>query len=211
LAIRRSLTLAVPLAVFPKFLAMPVASIVPADPAPDLGARPVGTGPWRFAAWAHDDALRFARNPDYWGGAPQAESLVVRIIPDQLVRAAELESGRLDVVEVPFGETARWRERHPAWLQEKPALRVTYIALNNRRGALRTCACDRRSTTRSTSRRFSPPWERPRHPASARSCPARVGTRPDRVRLRPERASSCSPRPARRTARRRSSGAPPTM
>ena len=88
-------------------------------------------------SWAHDDALRFARNAEYWGGAPQAESLVVRIIPDQLVRAAELEAGRLSVVEVPFGETAQWRARHPDWLQEKPALRVTYIALNNRRGALR--------------------------------------------------------------------------
>jgi ABC-type transport system substrate-binding protein len=41
------------------------------------------------------------------------------------------------VVEVPFGETAQWRQRHPTWLQEKPALRVTYVALNNRRGPLR--------------------------------------------------------------------------
>jgi ABC-type transport system substrate-binding protein len=116
---------------------MPVASIVAAAPAGDLAARPDGTGPWRFASWAHDDALRFGRNPAYWGGPPQADSLVVRIIPDQLVRAAEFESGRLDVVEVPFGETARWRERHPAWLRQKPALRVTYIALNTRRGPLR--------------------------------------------------------------------------
>lgn len=132
-----ALTLTEPLAVFPKYLAMPVASIVPADSPADLGAQPVGTGPWRFVSWAHDDALRFARNPDYWGGAPLADSLVVRIVPDQLVRAAEFEDGRLSVVEVPFGETTRWRARHGAWLQEKPALRVTYIALNNRRGALR--------------------------------------------------------------------------
>jgi peptide/nickel transport system substrate-binding protein/oligopeptide transport system substrate-binding protein len=132
-----ALTLTQPLAVFPKFLAMPVASIVAPVPEAALAARPNGTGPWRFASWAHDDALRFGRNPDYWGGAPLADSLVVRIIPDQLVRAAEFESGRLDVVEVPFGETARWRERHPTWLQQKPALRVTYIALNTRRGPLR--------------------------------------------------------------------------
>lgn len=130
------LTLSEPLAVFPKFLAMPVASIAPTQDQ-DLGARPNGTGPWRFAAWAHDDALRFARNPDHWGGAPRSESLMVRIIPDQLVRAAEFEAGRLSVVEVPFGETAQWRERHPDWLQEKPALRVTYVALNTRRGPLR--------------------------------------------------------------------------
>ena len=131
-----ALTLEQPLAVFPKFLAMPVASIV----APRSGVRDVetiGTGPWRFVSWAHDDALRYTRNPGYWDGPPQAESLVVRIIPDQLVRAAELEAGRLDVVEVPFGETAAWRSRHANWLQEKPALRDVYIALNNRRGALR--------------------------------------------------------------------------
>jgi len=131
-----ALTLDQPLAVFPKFLAMPVASIVSLRSGV-RDAETIGTGPWRFVSWAHDDALRYARNPGYWDRPPQAESLVVRIIPDQLVRAAELEAGRLDVVEVPFGETAAWRSRHAAWLQEKPALRDVYIALNNRRGPLR--------------------------------------------------------------------------
>jgi ABC-type transport system substrate-binding protein len=129
--------LAEPLAVFPKFLAMPVAAIAP-HPAPaDLAERPVGTGPWRFAAWRHDDELRFARHDGYWGGRPASESLVVRIIPEELTRAAEFEAGRLSVVEIPFGETARWERRHPERLQRKAALRVTYVALNTRRGALR--------------------------------------------------------------------------
>ncbi len=126
-----------PLAIFPKFLAMPVASIVPAPAPADLGQRPVGTGPWRFVAWQHDDYLLFARNPRYWGGGPAAETLAVRIIPEPLTRAAEFEAGRLSVIEVPFGETARWRREHPGWLVEKPALRVVYVALNNRRGPLR--------------------------------------------------------------------------
>jgi len=132
-----ALELTEPLAVFPKFLAMPVASIVESSPPANLGERPVGTGPWRFVAWQHDDALRFARNPDYWGGAPRADSLTVRIIPDPLVQGAEFEAGRLSIVEVPFSETPRWRKTHPSWLQEQPALRVTYIALNTRRGPLR--------------------------------------------------------------------------
>ncbi len=130
-------TLERPLAVFPKFLAMPVTAIVP-HPAPaDLAAQPIGTGAWRFVAWQHDDQLTFARNPDYWDGAPQADTLVVRIIPEELTRAAEYESGRLSVVEIPFGETARWEQTHPAELQRKPALRAVYVALNTRRGALR--------------------------------------------------------------------------
>jgi peptide/nickel transport system substrate-binding protein/oligopeptide transport system substrate-binding protein len=130
-------TLTEPLAVFPKFLAMPVASVVPAPVPPDFGQRPVGTGPWRFVEWRHDDHLRFARNPDYWGGSPASESLTVRIVPEPLTRAAEFLAGRLSVVEIPFGETEKWESEHPAWLRRKPALRVVYLALNNRRGPLR--------------------------------------------------------------------------
>lgn len=126
-----------PFAVFPKFLAMPVTAVVPAPAPPDMAEHPVGTGPWRFVAWQHDDYLLFARNPDYWGPRPAADTLSVRIVPEPLTRAAEFESGRLSVIEIPFGETAKWEGEHPQWLKRKPALRVTYVALNTRRGPLR--------------------------------------------------------------------------
>src|SRR6059036_3713742 len=71
-----------PLAVFQKFLAMAVAAIVPAPTPPDFGQHPVGSGPWKYVRWQHDDYLIFARNPDYWGGAPQADTFVVRILPE---------------------------------------------------------------------------------------------------------------------------------
>lgn len=130
-------TLTEPLAVFPKFLAMPVAAVVPSVPAADFAQRPVGTGPWRFVEWQHDDYLRFAANSTYWGGAPRSESLTVRIVPEPLTRIAEFLSGRLSVAEIPFGETAKWERDHPDWLKRKPALRPIYVPLNNRRGPLR--------------------------------------------------------------------------
>ena len=130
-------TLTEPLAVFPKFLAMPVASVVPQPVPTDFGQRPVGTGPWRFVAWAHDDYLRFAKNPSYWGGAPESDSLTVRIVPEPLTRAAEFLAGRISVAEIPFGETGKWEQEHPDWLKRKPALRDVYVPLNNRRGPLR--------------------------------------------------------------------------
>ncbi|HWC74702.1 MAG TPA: ABC transporter substrate-binding protein [Gemmatimonadales bacterium] len=132
-----AITLSQPLAVFPKFLAMPVASIVPSPLPADFTQHPVGTGPWRFVAWEHDDYLKFARNPDYWGGAPESESLTVRIVPEALTRAAEFLAGRLSVAEVPFGETAKWDREHPDWLKRRPALRPVYVPLNNARGPLR--------------------------------------------------------------------------
>ena len=131
-----SFALTEPLAVFPKFLAMPVAAVVPSEAGADLGQRPVGTGPWRFVAWEHDDYLEFARNSGYWGGAPLGDTLTVRIIPEPLTRAAEFLAGRLSVAEIPFGETAKWEQEHPDWLRRKPALRAVYVALNNRRGPL---------------------------------------------------------------------------
>src|SRR2546426_12428849 len=132
-----ALALTEPLAIFPKFLAMPVASVVPSSVPADFGQRPVGTGAWRFVAWEHDDYLRFAKNPSHWGGAPLSESLTVRIIPEALTRAAELLAGRISVVEIPFGETVKWEREHPDWLKRKAALRAVYVPLNNRRGPFR--------------------------------------------------------------------------
>src|SRR5206468_6901781 len=111
--------------------------VVPAPAADGLAQSPVGTGPWRFMTWQHGDYLAFGRNPSYWRAAPASDTLLVRVIPEPLTRAAEFEAGRLSVIEVPFGETARWRGERPAQLVEKPALRVVYVALNNRRGPLR--------------------------------------------------------------------------
>lgn len=131
------LSLEEPLNIFLTLLTMPVAAIVPDSLPPDFGERPVGTGPWRLVSWDHDDALVFARNERYWDPPPRADTLRVRIIPEELTQAAEYETGRLSVVEVPFGETARWESGHAAELQRRPALRTLYLALNTTRGPLR--------------------------------------------------------------------------
>src|SRR5688572_11881743 len=62
------LSLEEPLNLFPKLLAMPVAAIVPTPTPPDFDQRPIGSGPWKFVSWSHDDAIVMARNQSYWGG-----------------------------------------------------------------------------------------------------------------------------------------------
>ena len=52
------ITLKEPLAIFPKMLTMPVTSIVPDNPPADFGQKPVGSGPWKFVEWRHDDYMR---------------------------------------------------------------------------------------------------------------------------------------------------------
>jgi len=127
-----------PFAIFPKLLAMPVASIVPDGAPANFGEHPIGTGPWKFVEWKHDDYLLYAKNPDYWGGAPQADSLKARIIPEPSTAVAEFESGNVDVLYDPEGETRNWEETDDkkAMLESAPALRMLYIAINTTRGPL---------------------------------------------------------------------------
>lgn len=127
-----------PLAIFPKLLAMPVASIVPDSVPADFGQKPVGSGPWKFVKWQHDDYLLFARNEKYWGGVPPAESLMARIIPEPSTAVAEFESGNVDLLLVPENETSRWEETDEkrAVLQTAPALILYHIAINTTRGPL---------------------------------------------------------------------------
>jgi peptide/nickel transport system substrate-binding protein/oligopeptide transport system substrate-binding protein len=133
-----AITLDEPLAIFPKFLAMPVAAIVPAATPADFGQRPVGTGPWKFVEWHHDDYLKFARNAAYWGGAPTADTLVARIIPEPSTAVAEFESGNVDILVVPEAETRTWEttDEKSARLQSAPALILYQVAINTTRGPL---------------------------------------------------------------------------
>ncbi|MGH7717407.1 MAG: ABC transporter substrate-binding protein [Gemmatimonadaceae bacterium] len=132
------ITLDTALAIFPKLMAMPVASVVPDSIPADFGQRPIGTGPWKLAEWRHDDYLLFARNDAYFDGPPEADSLMARIIPEPSTAVAEFESGNVDVLYVPEAETPQWEADagKRALLTSAPALRLWYVAINTRRGPL---------------------------------------------------------------------------
>ena len=132
------ITLKEPLSIFPKELAMPVNSIVPDNPPADFGQKPIGTGPWKFVEWRHDDYLRFAKNPDYFDGAPKTDSLMARIIPEMSTATAEFEAGNVDVLSVPDEAGKSWQAdpEKSKLLTSAPALRFWYVAINVTRGPL---------------------------------------------------------------------------
>jgi peptide/nickel transport system substrate-binding protein/oligopeptide transport system substrate-binding protein len=132
-------TLKEPLAIFPKLLAMPVASILPDNPSNDFGQKPIGTGPWKFIEWRHDDYIKFAKNTDYFDGVPKTDSLMVRIIPERSTASAEFAAGNVDILNVSEQETRIWEEdaQRKSLLQSAAALRLWYVAINVTRGPLK--------------------------------------------------------------------------
>ncbi len=133
------ITLNQQLAIFPKLLAMPVASVLPAGAPAIIGDHPIGTGPWKLVRWKHDDYLLFARNEAYWAGSPKEDSLEARIIAEPSTAVAEFEDGNVDVAEIPPDEIESWEadSAKRRLLMQAPALQLVYVAINTTRGALR--------------------------------------------------------------------------
>ena len=132
-------TLESPLATFLKMLALPVASIVPDSAGTDFGQHPIGTGPWKLVEWKHDDYVKFAKNDKYFGGSPQFDTLVARIIPEPTTAVAEFESGTVDILYIPEDQTKDWEStpEKKARLQSAPALRLWYMGVNVTHGPLK--------------------------------------------------------------------------
>jgi peptide/nickel transport system substrate-binding protein len=66
-----------------------------------FGQAPVGTGPYKFVSFERGVKLELAKNPDYWGGAPKLDKVILRPIPDPTARVAALRSGEVNWIEVP--------------------------------------------------------------------------------------------------------------
>ncbi len=57
---------------------------------------PIGTGPFMFREWVKDDHVALVKNPDYFGGAPNIDFWYYKIVENQTVEYAQLQTGEVD-------------------------------------------------------------------------------------------------------------------
>lgn len=78
----------------------------------EANLKPVGTGPFKLAAYTKGDVVRMTRNPDYFKpGLPYLDELVFKIIPQAATQVAALERGEVDYLSgVPGPDLARLRQ-----------------------------------------------------------------------------------------------------
>jgi peptide/nickel transport system substrate-binding protein len=108
------------------------AGIVPANAAADFARSPVGSGPFRFVSQSQDEDVRLARNPAYFGGAPEVESLHFRVVPDAVVRALELRKGSADLEMTSLSPDLipALIRRGALALTERPGTNFAYLGIN---------------------------------------------------------------------------------
>jgi len=58
---------------------------------------PVGTGPYKLAAWDEGQAITLEKNEDYFKGAANIDRIIFKIVPDDNAQALQMQSGELDL------------------------------------------------------------------------------------------------------------------
>ena len=57
----------------------------------------VSVGPFKFKEWESGSHLAFEANPDFWLGAPKANEIFIRVVPDDAAQLAAIKAGDVDI------------------------------------------------------------------------------------------------------------------
>jgi peptide/nickel transport system substrate-binding protein len=64
----------------------------------EFRSNPVGTGPFVFKEWRHNDQIILEANKSYWGGAPKLDRLIFKINPDAQASLLALRQGDVHIL-----------------------------------------------------------------------------------------------------------------
>lgn len=108
--------------------------ILPAARAYDTGEVGIGAGPFRLSENVPGERLVLRPNPGYPDGPPRLDPLVIRIVPDEMVRVLELRRGGVGFTEdAPEPEMVGWLARTPTLVVRRSAgTGFNYLVLNLR-------------------------------------------------------------------------------
>lgn len=134
-------TLSHPDATFLAMLSMGFASIYSAEYADQLmkagtpeklNSQPIGSGPFILRSFQKDAVIRYAANPEYFGGKPAVDNLLFAITPDANVRLQRLKRGECQIALSPKPLDVEEAAKEPALrIERTPAFMTAFVALNS--------------------------------------------------------------------------------
>lgn len=115
-----------------------VLPIIPEGAGAEMRVKPIGTGPYKFLAYSVDDYLELAAFKDYFDGAPKNEGVVLKIVPDEIMRGLELKKGTVDLVinDINPDTVEQFREEGSKQIVAATGTDYAYVGLNLKDPAL---------------------------------------------------------------------------
>jgi peptide/nickel transport system substrate-binding protein len=115
------------------FLPNLVFKIVPKGAGRELRQRPIGTGPYEFVSYAVDDRLEVRAFRDYFEGLPRNRGIVMKIVPDDIMRGLELRKATADLVVNDLPPDMVYQlEKEGLSLSKAPGVDYQYVGFNLR-------------------------------------------------------------------------------
>ena len=98
------------------------------------GVASIGTGPFKLVEYVPGDRIVMEANPDYWGGAPEWDTVTIRPITSDPSRLAALLAGDVDLISrVPTSDIDSLKDNPDISLSQGVSNRVIYIHLDSAR------------------------------------------------------------------------------
>ena len=108
--------------------------LVEAGKPEEFDERPIGTGPFVFAGFQPDVAVRYRAFDDYWAGRQPIDDLVFSITPNAAVRLTKLRAGECHVMAFPNpGDRDAIEADQSLRLLTQEGLNIGYLAMNTER------------------------------------------------------------------------------
>jgi len=92
-----------------------------------------GSGPFKLRSWKPNESLTVDANPDYFGGAPGFERVVVQHIPEPATQMILLEKGDIDIARtLEADQVATLEGNDEIVIKEVPKGAIYYLGLNQK-------------------------------------------------------------------------------
>lgn len=91
-----------------------------------FNSNPIGTGPFVFEEWAVGDSITVTANEDYYLGAPNVNSVIVKF-GDTVALTSQLQTGAIDILEVDLDGYATFEGDPDFTIYTYPMLSVDYV------------------------------------------------------------------------------------
>lgn len=96
-----------------------------------VNEQPVGTGYFKFAEQASGEYVKVVKNDDYWGEKAKVDSITFKVVPEDMTRFAELQTGDADFIYPVAAEDVKLvDENEGTHVQQSESANMTYLGMN---------------------------------------------------------------------------------
>lgn len=101
------------------------------QPGDFINENPMGTSYFEFESWATNNEVVLTKNDDYWGEPAKVDSVTFKVVPEDLTRVGELETGTAHInFPVSPSDKARVESTDGIDVYEQDSLSLAYIGFN---------------------------------------------------------------------------------